>query len=184
MGFEQLAKLKKQMTKEAKGKMQQTAIPAAKSARPPHPARSKATGGRMGVKGETVDPVLRVIGKMQKRFPAAFPKNPAPKVPLKIGILSDLLAHAGELALDEAEIRNALGTWCRGSRYWSCLTDGAFRVDLTGAAAGQVTARDAAFARSQAKGTSGSRQQGRRSTPAPGNTGTTQPSSTVGETTA
>jgi len=103
-------------------------------------------------KAEPVDPVVRVIGKLQKRFPAAFPKNPAPKVPLKIGVLADLLSHAEELALNEAQIREAVSTWCRGSRYWACLVDGAARVDLEGAPAGSVTARDAAFARRQAKG--------------------------------
>ncbi|MFC0698503.1 ProQ/FinO family protein [Paraburkholderia humisilvae] len=101
---------------------------------------------------EPVDPVVHAIGKLQKRFPAAFPKKPAPKLPLKIGILEDLLPHAQELALSEAEVREAIATWCRGSRYWSCLTDGAARVDLNGAAAGQVTARDMAFARNSQRG--------------------------------
>ncbi|GAB7525038.1 hypothetical protein PBS_40270 [Paraburkholderia sp. 2C] len=89
---------------------------------------------------------------MQKRFPAAFPKKPAPKLPLKIGILQDLLPHAQELALNEAEIREAIATWCRGSRYWACLTEGAARVDLNGEPAGQVSSRDTAFARSLQRG--------------------------------
>ena len=167
MGFEQLAALKAQLTKEAKLKQQQeraaqTPAPAAKQpgkpaakterpARPAKPARSGAPA-RTGEKTPAVDPVVRVIGTLQKRFPAAFPKNPAPKVPLKVGILADLLAQASELQLTEAQIREAVSTWCRGSRYWACLTDGAARVDLSGAPAGTVTARDAAFARNQAKG--------------------------------
>jgi ProP effector len=116
--------------------------------------------GHPAPKGEPVDPVVRVIGKLQKRFPAAFPKNPAPKVPLKIGVLTDLLSHAEELALSEAQIREAVSTWCRGSRYWACLVDGAARVDLEGAPAGSVTARDAAFARRQAKGGAAARRKG------------------------
>jgi ProP effector len=95
---------------------------------------------------------VHAIGKLQKRFPAAFPKKPAPKLPLKIGILEDLLPHAQELSLNEAEIREAIATWCRGSRYWSCLTDAAVRVDLNGAPAGQVSTRDMAFARSLQRG--------------------------------
>ena len=180
MGFEQLAALKAQLTKEAKLKKQQEQAdrPAAKQG--PKPDRNR--GAKPSAKGERpaptgrqarpsgharpadkasppVDPVVRVIGKLQKRFPAAFPKNPAPKVPLKVGILADLIAQASELQLSEAEIRDAVSTWCRGSRYWACLTDGAARVDLAGEAAGVVTARDAAFARNQAKGGPGGRRK-------------------------
>lgn len=174
MGFEQLAALKAQLTKEAKLKTQQersadTPAPAAKQAgkgapkteRPTRPARPARAGApaRTGEKTPPVDPVVRVIGTLQKRFPAAFPKNPAPKVPLKVGILADLLAQAADLQLSEAQIRDAVSTWCRGSRYWACLTDGAARVDLSGAPAGTVTARDAAFARNQAKGGPGGRRK-------------------------
>ena len=175
MGFEQLAVLKQQLAKEATEPKRQ----ATKSVRPAQPAKSKTTD-RPGAKSGAVDPVLRVIGKLQKRFPSAFPKNPAPKVPLKIGILTDLLTHAGELALNEAEIRQAVSTWCRGSRYWACLTEGAARVDLAGASAGLVTARDAAFARNQAKGAYASRRQG-RGAPPPDNAPMRQPQSAEGE---
>jgi ProP effector len=180
MGFEQLAALKAQLTKEAKLKKQQeqtaekpapaakqglkqgpkqgvrpSTKPAGKGDRPARPASPP----RASEKTPPVDPVVRVIGKLQKRFPAAFPKNPAPKVPLKVGILADLIAQASDLQLTEAEIREAVSTWCRGSRYWACLTDGAARVDLSGAPAGTVTARDAAFARNQAKGGPGGRRK-------------------------
>lgn len=184
MGFEQLAALKAQLTKEAKLKKQQeqqaqpahkpadqraankAPRPAAKEERPARPARpgGPARAGekaRGGDKAPPVDPVVRVIGKLQKRFPAAFPKNPAPKVPLKVGILADLIAQGADLQLTEAEIREAVSTWCRGSRYWACLTDGAARVDLAGEPAGVVTARDAAFARNQAKGGAGGRRKAR-----------------------
>lgn len=181
MGFEQLAALKAQLTKEAKLKKQHERpagkpAPAAKQeprqgAKPgPRPAAKPgakpeqrparpAGQARGSEKTPPVDPVVRVIGKLQKRFPAAFPKNPAPKVPLKVGILADLVAQASDLQLSEAEIREAVSTWCRGSRYWACLTDGAARVDLSGAPAGTVTARDAAFARNQAKGGPGGRRK-------------------------
>jgi ProP effector len=93
-----------------------------------------------------VDPVVKSIGRLQKRFPNAFPKNPAPKLPLKVGIFEDLVVHAKELSLSEAELRDAIKTWCRGSRYWKCLVEGAARVDLTGGEAGKVTAQEAAGA--------------------------------------
>lgn len=96
-----------------------------------------------------VDPVIQAIGKLQKRFPLAFPKNPAPKVPLKVGIFEDLLQHAGTLALDEAMLREAVRTWCRGTRYWTCMVEGVERVDLAGQPAGQVTLADAKRAQQQ-----------------------------------
>lgn len=204
MGFEQLAALRAQLTKEAKLKKQQErgedtpaqeAKPAGKSAgkpgakteRPARPARPARAGtpartgapARTGEKTPPVDPVVRVIGTLQKRFPAAFPKNPAPKVPLKVGILADLLAQASDLQLTEAQIREAVSTWCRGSRYWACLTDGAARVDLSGAPAGTVTSRDAAFARNQAKGGGGRRKGPGKPNPssaAAGQPGESQPS--------
>jgi ProP effector len=93
-----------------------------------------------------VDPVVKSIGRLQKRFPNVFPKNPAPKLPLKVGIFEDLAVHAKDLSLSETELRDAIKTWCRGSRYWKCLVEGAARVDLTGAEAGKVTAQEAAGA--------------------------------------
>lgn len=147
MGFEQLAELKKQLTEEVR---QQAGAG----------QRRSKDANRAGAIQKTVDPVVHAIGRLQKRFPGAFPKGPAPKVPLKVGILEDVLAHADQLALSEAEIRGAISTWCRGSRYWACMTDGAARVDLTGAAAGQVTARDSAFARSRTRGAKAPRTSG------------------------
>src|SRR5690606_40649365 len=35
------------------------------------------------------DPAVEAIWRLQKRFPLAFPVSPAPKVPLKEGILQD-----------------------------------------------------------------------------------------------
>jgi ProP effector len=126
------------------------AKPARKHAEPRRDASAapgtQAAPARPAADARPVDPVVRSIGRLQKRFPVAFPKNPAPKLPLKIGIFEDLVAHAKELSLTEAELRDAIKTWCRGSRYWKCLVEGAARVDLTGAEAGKVTAQEAAGA--------------------------------------
>jgi ProP effector len=175
MGFEQLAglraKLAEQAKKEAREKAPRRPAPAAKpgtpGAEPAKPAKSAKPGGKPGrpahagkpgksgkpdaqaARQQTapVDPVVRNIGKLQKKFPLAFPKNPAPKVPLKIGVFEDLMTHATELGLSEAELREAIRTWCRGARYWACLTQGAPRLDLAGQPAGEVTEADAARAR-------------------------------------
>lgn len=180
MGFEQLAKLRDELAKQAKaqrkekqaadkpapqagGKDQKAKDANARDAkardarRAPRPADAKAHGkpasARPAAKQQNpVDPVVHTIGKLQKRFPLAFPKNPAPKVALKIGILDDLLKQAGELKLSEQEVRDAVSTWCRGSRYWASLTEGASRVDLNGAETGKVTASESAFARRRSGG--------------------------------
>lgn len=190
MGFEQLAKLRDELAKQAKAQRKEKQAadkPAphtggkdqkAKDASPrdansreanpreaksrdprraPRPADAKTHGkpapARPAAKQQNpVDPVVHTIGKLQKRFPLAFPKNPAPKVALKIGILDDLLKQAGELKLTEQEVRDAVSTWCRGSRYWASLTEGASRVDLNGAETGKVTASESAFARRRSGG--------------------------------
>ncbi|MFK4444740.1 ProP effector [Caballeronia udeis] len=113
---------------------------AAKPPRPPRPVARPAAPA--AVRSKPVDPVVLTIGKLQKRFPKAFPKNPSPKVPLKIGIFEDLLSHATELALSETELRAAIKIWCRGSRYWTAMVEGAVRVDLAGEEAGRVSPED------------------------------------------
>ena len=170
MGFEQLAELKEQLAKEQQAKRAQAkpkskpAKPVAKSPRAPRPGPRSGDARTAGARPDTprhaaarnadarpapvvakskpVDPVVLTIGKLQKRFPKAFPKNPSPKVPLKIGIFEDLLAHAAELALSEIELRAAIKIWCRGSRYWTSMVAGAARVDLSGEEAGRVSPED------------------------------------------
>lgn len=132
MGFEQLASLKDQLAQQAK---------AEKSAKPPRkrPAPAK--------KAEPVDPVVHTIGKLQKQFPKAFPKNPAPKLPMKIGIHRDLLEQSEQLGISKKALREAIKTWCWGNRYWACIVEDAIRVDLNGDEAGRVTKADAEQAR-------------------------------------
>ena len=97
-----------------------------------------------------VEPVVITIGQLQKRFPLAFPKNPAPKLPLKLGISKDLIAQAETLVLSEADLLEAIKVWCQGSRYWAAMTKGAARVNLEGQPEGIVTPEQAAHARSLA----------------------------------
>ena len=171
MGFEQLAALKDQLAKQAEEKRvarraqharpAQNAKPAKQAEAPTQakPGRAAPTAARNAQaqkapaqkspaqKSKPVDPVVLSIGKLQKRFPKAFPKNPAPKVPLKVGIFKDLLEHSEELGLNEAALRDAIKVWCWGSRYWACVTENAMRVDLNGQDAGQVLPAEAARAR-------------------------------------
>jgi len=132
MGFEQLASLKDQLAQQAK---------AEKLAKQPKknivPAR----------KAEPVNPVVLTIRQLQKHFPKAFPKNPAPKLPMKIGIHRDLLEQSEQLGISRKTLREAIKTWCWGNRYWACVVEDAVRVDLTGEEAGRVTKEDAAQAR-------------------------------------
>src|SRR5258708_7755794 len=102
MGFEQLAALKDQLAKQAENNRLARQV--------------KAGSAAITRKSKPVDPVLLSIAKLQKRYPRTFPKSPAPKVPLKVGIYRDLLEHREELGLSEAALRDAIKTWCRGSR--------------------------------------------------------------------
>jgi ProP effector len=132
MGFEQLASLKDQLAQQAKAekvaKQPKNKVPPTRSATP-------------------VDPVVLTIGQLQKHFPKAFPKNPAPKKPMKIGIHKDLLEHSEQLGISKKALREAIKTWCWGNRYWACLVEDAIRVDLNGDDAGRVSKEDAAQAR-------------------------------------
>jgi ProP effector len=133
MGFEQLAALKDQLAKQAEDNRLARQV--------------KAGSAAITKKSKPVDPVLLSIAKLQKRYPRTFPKSPAPKVPLKVGIYRDLLQHREELGLSETALRDAIKTWCRGSRYWACVVENAVRVDLAGSGAGRVLPTEASRAR-------------------------------------
>jgi len=127
MGLEKLAELKKQLAEEIKQKQ------------PAKPAKPKNTA--------RVDPVVLIIGKLQKFYPKAFPKNPIPKVPLKIGVLEDLQARSEEIDISKEDLQLAIKTWCKSSRYWQACKEGANRLDLDGNPDGVVEAAGAAHAR-------------------------------------
>lgn len=120
--------------RNASGAGKNTARPQ-RAARPPRPARPD------------VDPVVLTISRLQREFPVAFPKKPAAKVPLKLGIHQELLLQSETLGLPNEDITLAIKTWCRGSRYWACLVEGVARIDLNGEANGTVTAIEAQRAR-------------------------------------
>jgi ProP effector len=145
MGFEQLAGLRDRLRAEK----EQAKADSAKRARRPSPRE----------KPSEQDPALEAIWRLQKHFPLAFPVNPAPKVPLKEGILKDAEQHLELLGLTSEQLKLGISTWCRGARYWASMVVDAPRRDLTGQAVGTVTAAQAAYAKQQA---SRQRSQDRR----------------------
>ena len=138
MGFEELASLRDELAQKAA---------AEKSIK-----RQKAEGSQsVAKKSPKVDPVVLIIGQLQKKFPLAFPKNPAPKVPLKIGIHKDLIEQTDQLGISKNDLRAAIKIWCKGKRYWDCLVEGAVRIDLEGNAAGVVTKEETKQGKSSKK---------------------------------
>lgn len=137
MGFEQLAELRDRLRAE---KVQVKP----ENTKPPKRKPSPKT------KLREQDPAVEAIWLLQKHFPLAFPVNPAPKVPLKEGILKDAEQHLELLGITSEQLKLGIATWCRGSRYWACMTENAPRLDLTGQAAGLVTAAQALHAKHRA----------------------------------
>ncbi|MFJ4453309.1 ProQ/FinO family protein [Pseudomonas sp. NPDC089392] len=146
MGFEQLAGLRDRLRAENEQ---------AKAENATHPKRKSAAQA----KPREQDPAVEAIWPLQKHFPLAFPVNPAPKVPLKEGILKDAEQHLELLGITREQLKLGISTWCRGARYWASMVENAPRLDLGGQAAGIVTAAQAMYAKQQA---SRQRSQGRR----------------------
>ena len=84
----------------------------------------------------TDERVHEVTDMLQEDFPSAFPKKPAEKVALKIGIHKDLYSWADSHAVSHREIVKVLYWWCRGRRYQRALARGN-RYDLYGDQVGQ-----------------------------------------------
>ncbi|WP_339414422.1 ProQ/FinO family protein [Pseudomonas sp. EA_35y_Pfl2_R5] len=137
MGFEQLAELRDRLRAEkVQVKPENTKLPKRK----PSPQ----------AKLREQDPAVEAIWLLQKHFPLAFPVSPAPKVPLKEGILKDAEQHLELLGITSEQLKLGIATWCRGSRYWASMTENAPRLDLSGQAVGIVTAAQALHAKHQA----------------------------------
>lgn len=138
MGFEQLAELRDRLRAE------KTQVKTDdKKPRKPKPSRNSSPREQ--------DPAVEAIRRLQKHFPLVFPVNPAPKVPLKEGILKDAEQHLELLGLTAEQLKLGLATWCRGTRYWTSMTENAPRLDLHGQPAGSVTAAQALHAKQQAR---------------------------------
>jgi len=71
------------------------------------------------------DPVVEAIWPLQKHFPLAFPVNPAPKVPLKEGILKDAEQHLDLLGITCEQLKLTSRQRGQGRRDSAKLKDGA-----------------------------------------------------------
>ncbi|CAH0275545.1 RNA chaperone ProQ [Pseudomonas sp. Bi70] len=138
MGFEQLADLRDRLRAEKEQVKTETT-----KQRKRQPASPR--------KPQEQDPALEAIWRLQKHFPLAFPVNPAPKVPLKEGILKDAEQHLELLGISQEQLKLGLASWCRGGRYWASMVENAPRLDLNGQPAGSVTAAQALHAKQQAR---------------------------------
>ena len=137
MGFEQLAVLRDRLRAEKEQ---------AKAESAKHQQRKSSPQA----KPREQDPAVEAIWRLQKHFPLAFPVNPAPKVPLKEGILKDAEQHLQQLGITIEQLKLGIATWCRGVRYWASMVENAPRLDLNGQPAGIVTAAQALHAKQQA----------------------------------
>ena len=93
--------------------------------------------------------ILQVRAAVVHEFPNCFVPKGAPKRPLKIGIVKDLLA-AGREAFPDLSVRLIkafLTDYCGGPNYHKAMVKGAVRVDLNGSFAGIVDDSAARFAR-------------------------------------
>ena len=138
MGFEQLAELRDRLRAEKAQVKTDNTKPRERKPSPQTKPRER-------------DPAVEAIWRLQKHFPLAFPVNPAPKVPLKEGILKDAEQHLELLGISSEQLKQGIAIWCRGSRYWASMTENAPRLDLNGQEVGIVTAPQALHAKQQAK---------------------------------
>ena len=98
MGFEQLAELRDRLRAEKQQveQVQQVKTERVKPQKRKQPPNTKA---------REQDPAVEAIWRLQKHFPLAFPVNPAPKVPLKEGILKDAEQHLSLLGIDLEQLK-------------------------------------------------------------------------------
>ena len=70
------------------------------------------------------DYIHDIIQELQWSFPRLFPAKPKPKLPLAIGIHKQLAVWADVRGIPMEDIKEALGGWCKGRRYWRALKYG------------------------------------------------------------
>jgi ProP effector len=142
MGFEKLATLKARLDEDAKRTTSAAGVT-------PSRVEARRAVKRRSSSPRTSDAAARAVATLQKNFPRAFPRSPTPKVPLKVGILIDVLAQAESIGLSARDVRNGIKLWCRGHHYWTCLAEGSARIDLLGTVVGAVSAEEAEYGASQ-----------------------------------
>lgn len=156
MGFEQLAELRDRLRAEkgqakAESAKEQVKTESVKAPVKTEGAKPQKRKPQPKAKQREQDPAVEAIWRLQKHFPLAFPVNPAPKVPLKEGILKDAEQHLELLGITLEQLKLGIAAWCRGGRYWAAMIENAPRLDLQGQPVGVVTAPQALHAKQQAR---------------------------------
>jgi sRNA-binding protein len=90
--------------------------------------------------------IERVIGDLLAAFPLAFSTEAGHVKPLAIGIRQQIYARC---TFPHRSVGAALWRYTRRAAYLRTIIEGAVRVDLDGAASGQVTAMEAGYAAEQ-----------------------------------
>ena len=83
------------------------------------------------------------VAELVRQFPAAFAGEPSQVRPLKLGVLRGIFSQS---VISHRRIAAALRSYCNSVHYLRASTEGAIRVDLAGAPAGSVSAKEAEFA--------------------------------------
>jgi sRNA-binding protein len=97
------------------------------------------------------------LARLAEAFPQTFVLEKYwPHRPLKIGIAADIRARCPTITRRTLAI--ALSIYTRRIMYLQAMVEGAMRVDLDGAPAGEVTARDAEYAAAKLAGILASRE--------------------------
>jgi hypothetical protein len=78
------------------------------------------------------------IEKLVAIWPKAFFTNQSARKPLKLGIHRDMAGQSH--GFSSAELRRAVGQYCRSPGYLAACTEGAERIDLNGLVIGSVSA--------------------------------------------
>lgn len=96
---------------------------------------------------------LQALRWLAERFPQAF-DNRVSIQPLKMGIMSDILAYSEEAkasGISKSKLREAVVVFTRRLDYLACLKAREMRVDLSGQAVGEVTEEEAERAAAKIK---------------------------------
>jgi ProP effector len=99
-----------------------------------------ALPGRLSNRNAAIE---ATIAELVRQFPAAFAGEPSQVRPLKLGVLRDIFARS---VISHRRITAALRSYCNSAHYLGASTVGAIQVDLAGAPAGNVTAKEAEYA--------------------------------------
>jgi len=87
----------------------------------------------------------QILELLCERFPRIFARDPAERLPLKLGIDRDLVARLDGLS-SRTELKRVLGGYTACPGYPAKVIEGAVRIDLDGNPASTVTANEAAYA--------------------------------------